>query len=230
MTIIEDNYDQGSDQWYAARIGCITMSNAKALITGGKGLTRKNYLLDVASEIVSGQPSTRINSKDIMRGNLLEPYARLAYEEVTGNAVRQIGFGYLDEMRRIGASPDGLTDNGGVEIKCPNPKGHLRTIIDNSVPKEYMPQVQGCMFVFGVDSWDFVSFCPQFKINPIHIIKVQRDEKMIDEISKSAYLGMQEIDAFIDESIAENNDAVNAICDRSMLILSEIYDEEPDII
>ena len=54
MTIIKRKLIQGTPEWKNARVGCITMSNAKALLTGGSGATRKNYLLDVASEMASG--------------------------------------------------------------------------------------------------------------------------------------------------------------------------------
>jgi len=182
--IIIDLFEQGSQEWLDARVGCVTMSNAGLLLVGGKGITRKNYIIDVASEMISGIPSKQISTFDIDRGNALEPMAREAYELLTGTKVRQIGIGYLDEMKRIAASPDGLTDIGGIEIKCPQPKAHLRTILAKESPKEYQAQMQGCMWVFGVDRWDFVSFCPQFKPMPICIISVNRDEEMIKLIEK----------------------------------------------
>ncbi len=229
MTIIKSKLIQGTEEWKNARVGCITMSNAKALLTGGSGVTRKNYLLDVASEMASGVLIDNIKSIDIARGNLLEDYARRAYEEITGNSVKEVGIGYLNEKRRIAASPDGLIKGGGIEIKCPNPKAHMRTIEAGSAPKEYIPQMQGCMWVFGVEQWDYVSFSPKFSEKPIHIITQYRDDAMIKKIEESALKGIEEIDGFIELAKDRYNDAVYEICNQAIFALNELYNIEPEI-
>jgi len=229
MTIIERKLIQGTEAWKNARVGCITMSNAKALLTAGNGVTRKNYLLDVASEMASGVLIDNIKSIDIARGNLLEDYARRAYEEIKGVEVEEVGIGYLNKLKRISASPDGLIDGGGIEIKCPNPKAHMRTIIAGEAPKEYIPQMQGCMWVFGVEKWDYVSFSPQFSNKPIHIITQYRDEEMIKKIKESAEKGVEEIDEFIKLANETFSDAVYEICNQSIFALDELYDIEPEI-
>lgn len=229
MTIILNKLIQGTEAWKNARVGCITMSNAKALLTAGSGVTRKNYLLDVASEMVSGVLIDNIRSVDIARGNLLESYARRAYEELTGNAVEEVGIGYLDANKRISASPDGLIKNGGVEYKCPNPKAHMRTIEAGTVPKEYIPQMQGCIWVFGVDRWDYGSFCPQFSSKPLHVITQYRDEEMIKKIEESALKGIEEIDEYIKLAKGEYSPAFYEICEQSIFALNELYDIEPEI-
>ncbi len=230
MTIILDKLIQGTQEWKNARVGCLTMSNAKALLTGGSGATRRNYLLDVASEMASGVLIDNIKSVDIARGNLLEDYARRAYEEITGNTVTEVGIGYLNDAKRIAASPDGLITTGGIEIKCPNPKAHMRTIVSGDAPKEYLPQMNGCMWVFGVEQWDYISFCPQFSSNPIKIITQYRDEKMIKKIEESALCGIEEIDDWLKLANETYSDAVYEICEQSIFALNELYDEEPNII
>ena len=125
MTVILESMEQGSTSWLKARVGCITMSNAGLLLAGGKGLTRSGYILDVASELASGQLADRPKTFDMQRGNLTEPYAVDAYELHTGHKVQRVGLGYLNEDKRIAASPDGLVDDKGVEIKCPNFFSHV---------------------------------------------------------------------------------------------------------
>ncbi|MFK5950908.1 MAG: YqaJ viral recombinase family protein [Methylococcales bacterium] len=230
MTIIKRKLIQGTEEWKNARVGCITMSNAKALLSGGKGITRKNYLLDVASEMASGVLIDNLKTIDIARGNLLEDYARRAYEEITGEMVEEVGIGYLNKDKRISASPDGLIKSGGIEIKCPNPKAHMRTIVSGSAPKEYIPQMQGCMWVFGVNRWDYVSFSPQFSAKPLHIITQYRDEEIIKKIEESALRGIEEIDEFINIAKDTYSDAVYEICNQSIFALNELYDVEPEII
>ncbi len=176
MTVILEHMEQGSPEWLDARVGNITMSNADKLLTGGKGVTRQSYIIDVASEIVSGVPASQVKTWEMERGNLLEPYAREAYKARTGIEVQQVGLGYLNENKRISASPDGLRPNGGMEIKCQGPKAHLRTIIDAKNPKKFAAQMQGCMWVFDVEYWDYCSFCPEVKDLPLFIMTLERDE------------------------------------------------------
>lgn len=229
MTIILENIEQGTTEWLNARVGCITMSKAKLLLTGGKGVTRRNYLLDIASEMVSGVLSEQVKTIDMARGSLLEPYALHAYKEITGSEVKKVGIGYLNDDRRIAASPDGLMKNKGVEIKCPNPKAHIRTILAGDAPSEYIPQMQGCMWVFGIDEWDYVSFCPQFHTKPVHIITQYRDDGMIKKIEESALKGIEEIDSFVARSKAVFSDAVYDVCDQALAAIAELYDTEPEI-
>ncbi|MEZ5813459.1 MAG: YqaJ viral recombinase family protein [Alphaproteobacteria bacterium] len=117
---------QGSDEWHAARCGVVTASNFKAILTKGSGKTRANYMRRLAEEIMTGRVAPpSFESKAMQRGNDLEPYARNAYQEKTGRRVREVGIAYLDESKRVAASPDGLiSDDGGLEIKCPLPHTH----------------------------------------------------------------------------------------------------------
>jgi hypothetical protein len=229
MAIILDKLVQGSPEWFAARVGCVTMGKAGILLTKGKGKTRDTYIIDVASEMASGMAAERVKMRDMERGNVLEPMGRRGYELLTGSTVKEVGLGYLDDMRRISASPDGLMPNKGLEIKCPNPKAHLQTIIEGAAPKKYKPQMQGGMWVFDLDEWDYVSFCPQFKPMPLFIISMTRDEEMIKEISDSAHLAVEEIDAHLRTASMEVTQPMQAICDQALFAIDELYNTEPEI-
>jgi hypothetical protein len=230
MTIIIPHMIQGSEEWKKARIGCVTMSRAKDLITGGEGKTRFSYLLEVVSEMESGKPANRIKTYDMERGILLEPYARRAYEARTGRKVKEIGIGYLDDMRRIAASPDGLSlsQDRGAEFKCPNPKAHARSI-SSGIPTEYMPQVQGCMWIFDKPEWDFASFCPQYKRMPLYITTVKRDDAMIKQISDQAHLAIEEIDSMVSQPAPKITADVRDICEQAIYATDELYGNAVEI-
>lgn len=229
MPVILESMEQGSPAWFKARVGCITMSNAGLLLAGGKGLTRLGYILDVASELSSGQLADRPKTYDMQKGNLTEPYAVDAYELYTGHKVQRVGLGYLNEDKRIAASPDGLVGDKGVEIKCPNPKGHLRTIIEEKVPVKKMPQVQGNMWVFGLQQWDFVSFCPHFKPMPIFIITVERDEEMVTAISQAAIKAVGEVDDYVNKAKSEVSKEMSDLCSEAIQEINDYFNIEPEV-
>lgn len=200
--MIIERYLQGSPEWHAGRLGRVTMSHAKDLITKGRGnspsVTRENYILDVAAEQLSGKPTEQVKTWDMDRGILLEPFALRAYQQQTGRSVENIGLAYLDDTRTISASPDGLCGSfgdGGVEIKCPRPRTHMRYINEGS--KRNAAQIQGNMWVFGAAWWDFVSFCPEFDAHPLHVERVERDDEMIAKISRKARLAVYQVKAIV---------------------------------
>ena len=229
MTLILESMEQGSAEWHEARRGRITMSNAKALITGGKGLTRKTYIMQVASEILTGVSSESFKSWDMERGNILEPYARMAYEQMTGLKVHEIGLGYLDENKRISASPDGLGFSVGMEIKCQKPKNHLSTLINGVNPKEFEAQMQGGMWLFDRERWDYVSFCPEFKDQPLFIHSVHRDEEMISRIEESAQRGVEEVDAIVKSLGGSCSDEIKSICTDALEMIEQFKHEDAEI-
>lgn len=97
----------------------------------------------------------------------------------------------------IHATPDGYSEKKKqvLEIKCPNSDTYIKyvaNIFDNEsmllVCPEYYCQIQTQMLVFDADSGYFVAYDPRIKHNPIHIIRIEKDTKIINEIiEKTAY-------------------------------------------
>lgn len=234
--IILDSMEQGSNKWHDARRGCVTMSNAKSLISKGRkkgepSVTRRSYLISVASEIITGVTAETFKSWQMERGNILEPFARDAYREYRGIEGREVGLGYLNSDRRISASPDELYPNHGMEIKCQMPKNHLNTIVNGFEPKEFDPQMQGCMWLFEKEYWEYVSFCPDFPEQPIFVHRVNRDEKMIKEIEESALQGVEEIDEFVRKGRdSEPSVTILGICGDALREIEALSYEEPEFI
>lgn len=185
--------EQGSEEWQQLRCGVVTMSHAKELLTGGKGKTRQSYILDVVSERLSGKPVESYSSFDMQRGQFLEPYALMAFEQANGINIERVGFITTDDGR-IGCSPDGLIgEDSGIEVKCPNPRQHLRNILSGGL-SDYVAQVQGNLWITGRDQWVIVSFCPWVDCYPLYCSVVTRDEIMIASLSQSALNAVEEID------------------------------------
>lgn len=228
--------EQGFEEWVNARCGVVTMSHAKDMLTKGRGVTRKNYILDVASERLSGKPVDRIETRDMIRGIELEPFARQAYAHETGNRIATTGLAFLDEERRISASPDGITgqiEGGGVEIKCPLPRNHLKYLDAMGAPGAIMPQIQGNMWVFNAQRWDFVSFCPEFTQRPLAIFSVKADPVMIAEIEAAAYAAVAEIDRIVNSISAysyRDRAALDVILWQAQAHMEEVFgDGEIDL-
>lgn len=233
--VILEKMLQGTPEWHEARRGRITMSNAKALVSQGRkkgepSLTRASYLIDVASEIITGVTADRYKSWEMERGNILEPFAMDAYRDYTGFDVREVGLGYLNEDRRISCSPDALGSSHGVEVKCQHPKNHLATIVNGFEPKQFVPQMQGGIWIFDFEYWDYVSFCPELKEQPIFVHRVYRDEEMIKSIEESALKGVYEIDELVRKGRDfKVNNKINAICEEAILTIETLRGDEPEI-
>lgn len=188
---------QGSDEWNALRKGRITMSHAKDLLTGGKGKTRESYLMTVAAERLSKYIADGYYNEDMLRGNELESFALECYKYAyPASDVKIVGF-VLHDDERIGCSPDALTKNAGIEIKCPRPETHLKYLTRAYVEAAHGPQMQGGMWVCEKELWRFISFCPWVESNPTIIHTFGRNDEVIEKLSESAISGADYIDEMV---------------------------------
>lgn len=169
---------QGTDEWLQARLGVVTASNfSKVFTTTGKLSTSREGLINqLIAENLTNQPTDFFKSDAMARGNELEPQARAMFEVMMGVDVEEVGLIKLKD-HEIGCSPDGLFDDTGIEIKCPLPATHCSYLRSNKLPSTYVQQVQGTMFVLGLERYYFMSFHPEMK--PL-IIEVKRDEKLLE--------------------------------------------------
>ena len=178
--------DQGTPEWFAARLGLATGSKFSDVLAGGKGLTRKAYAVQLALEIVTGKQAETFTNQAMQDGTEREPIARALYEAHTGNFVDEVGFCRHDSIE-CGVSPDGLIDeDGGLEIKCPKASTHAGYLAIPAEPSTYTAQIQGCMWVTGRSWWDFVSYHPDFPENAQLIVRrVKRDSDYIVKLEQA---------------------------------------------
>lgn len=181
--------EQGTDEWFRARLGIPTASEFDKIVTasGRPSAQAEDYLDLCLAEYATGETDEDGFSGFWMdRGKELEPEARLAYQIRTGLKVTQVGLVWRDKKKLASCSPDGLVYKGrrikkGVEIKCPKGRNHGAYYIGNRCPKKYIPQVQGSMWICGVSEWDFFSYHPQYDDL---LVTVKRDPKWMEIFDK----------------------------------------------
>lgn len=177
---------QRTDEWHADRAGKFTGSKFADVLARNKrtGEPLKAYhdlIWQIVVERMTGQAVEGPSGFALQWGQDVEPFAREAYELESGNLVAQSGFIHHPEFGYAGCSPDGLIgEDGGLEMKCPKSSAiHLERFI-HGVPEEYVPQIQGCMWVTGRKWWDFVSYDPRMiESHRLLCIRVHRDEEYI---------------------------------------------------
>ena len=180
--------EQGSEEWLAARLGIPTATGFENIVTatGKKSASYIKYMAELIEESIIGLQDESFKSRFMERGNQLEPLARSAYEFITGNAVTQVGGVYLDENKEVMVSPDGLIPElkKGLEIKCPKMSTHIRYLLEGGVPSEYVIQVQANLWVTGYETWDFVSYCPEYQKQTLYLFTVERNPLLMSAFDK----------------------------------------------
>lgn len=179
--------EQGSPEWFAARLGKVTASRVTDVIAktkSGVSASRATYMGQLIAERLTNTPQDSYTSPAMAWGTSTEDEARAAYEFETGCKVESIGFVDHPGINHCGASPDGLVNHDGlVEIKCPNTATHIQTFIGKSAPSKYIVQMQWQMACTGRDWCDFVSYDPRLPDRMrLFIKRVHRDDKKIAEL------------------------------------------------
>lgn len=184
MMFKENECEQGSEEWFKARLGKITASNfSKTTTKTGKISASHEELINLAvAEIIIGEPQETFKSDAMIRGSELEDQALDFFNFTNGYNFKSCGF--LDTGLGYGCSPDGIDyDNKiGLELKCPLPHTHLAYLAGGKLPNTYLHQVQGSMLVTGYKKWVFGSYHPDL---PCFSIEVERDEKLIEDLYKN---------------------------------------------
>lgn len=174
--------EQRSEEWLSARLGIPTASEFDKIImpaTGKASTSADAYMFRLLGEWMTGKQQESFQSGWMERGSELEPEARAYYELQTDGAIQQVGFVYRDESRMVGCSPDGLLPGGGVEFKCPSAGMHVRYLLSGNLANEYIPQVQGAMWITGAEWWDWMSYHPDMEPS---IVRVLRDPPYIAKL------------------------------------------------
>jgi putative phage-type endonuclease len=176
--------DQGTEEWFAARLGKVTASrvaDVMAKTKSGPSASRANYMADLICERLTGQRQEGFTNAAMQWGTETEPQARAAYEFMTDASVVETGLCLHSEIAGFGASPDGLVGvTGLLEIKCPNSAAHIETLLSGEAPAKYNTQMQAQMACTGRAWCDFVSFDPRLPADmQLFIKRIPRDEAFI---------------------------------------------------
>jgi hypothetical protein len=185
---------QGSDEWRQVRLGVVTASEFATVMrergrtAGSESKTRREYMLKLIGERLTGDPMYRYSNDHMERGHEQEADARDRYAFLKDVEPRQVGF---IKDGNVGCSPDSLIgDDGMLEIKSKLAHLHLDVLLADAVPAEHIPQIQGQLWVAKREWCDFVSHCPKL---PLFVKRVYRDERLIESIAKAVDLFEREL-------------------------------------
>lgn len=192
MTIEIIDCEQGTPEWFQARLGLPTASKFKDVIAKGKGLTRATYMRKLAGEVLTGEPMEVYTNKDLERGKVMESEARAAYAFLTGAELQKVGF--ISNGRK-GCSPDGLIGTDGMlEIKTERADLLIDTLLHGEVPPEHVAQCQGQLWVAERKWVDLVVYWPKL---PLFVRRIHRDEAYIRMLASEVEAFNAELDDMV---------------------------------
>lgn len=188
--------DQGTDQWFRARMGMPTASEFSTVMAkgrdGGASKTRKTYMLKLAGEILTGEPMESHSNHHMERGKEMEGEARDLYAFMRDVDPVRVGF---IVNGRMGCSPDSLIgDEGAVEIKTKLPHLQIECLLSEKLPAEHRAQCQGILLVTGRKWIDFVSYWPGL---PLHVVREEPDAEYQEKLAAA----LAEFNAELDEMV-----------------------------
>jgi putative phage-type endonuclease len=195
---------QGTDEWFAARLGKVTASRVADVIAKtktGYSASRDNYMAQLVCERLTGQKGESFTNSAMQWGTETEPQARAAYSAARFEIVEEVGFVNHPTIEAAGASPDGLVGALGlIEIKCPNTATHIDTLLSQTVPSKYNTQMQWQMICTGRHWCDFVSFDPRLPAElQLFIKRVEYDPVYGAMLEKEVIGFLKELDTKIEQ-------------------------------
>lgn len=191
------NCEQGTPEWFAARLGIPTASMFATVMASGKGggesKTRAKYMRQLCGEIVTGKPMEGFTNAHMERGHVMEPDARDLYSFATDTAPEQVGF---VRNGNKGCSPDSMIGaNGMLEIKSKLPDLLIECLERDDFPPEHKSQCQGALWVAEREWIDIVVYWPDM---PVFIKRAHRDETYIATMAKAVDTFNEELAAMVD--------------------------------
>ena len=187
--------DQNTPEWLQTRAGIPTASEFHKVLAQGQkkgeaSKTRRQYMLTLIAERITGQPSPPAwaGNAHSRRGHEYEEDARNLYAFMTDNEPLSCGF---IRNGNTGCSPDGLIDaNGMMQIKTRLPYLQLELLLSGEVPKTHTAQLQGELWVAEREWTDFVSYWPGLDL---FVKRVHRDETLIKSIELGVTMFLNEM-------------------------------------
>ena len=199
MTTYHDAFDQGSEQWLAARCGLLTASEMCRIMTP-TGKTANNdksraHVFEIAAQRITRYVEPHYISDDMLRGHADEIEARALYSKHYA-PVTECGFVTCNDWGfTIGYSPDGLVSDAGlIEGKSRRQKYQIQTIAADAVPDDYILQCQTGLLVTGRKWMDFLSYSGGL---PMAVIRVEPDPAMHAAIIDAAHAFEAQVAAVI---------------------------------
>lgn len=190
---------QNSEEWFRVRAGMPTASEFATVMASGRGggesKTRRTYMLKLAGEIITGEPTESFTNAHMERGKVMEEEARNWYAFQHNVEPERVGF-IINGPK--GCSPDSLLGSSGMlEIKTALPHILIEKLLKGEFSPEHKAQCQGALWVAEREWIDLVTYWPRL---PPLVVRAQRDEVYIAGLSRA-----------VDEFNAELHEVVEQI-------------------
>ena len=179
---------QGSEEWIAARLGLLTASEMKLIVTPTLKIAdnekTRAHVYELAVQRVTEYVEPRYISDDMLRGHEDEVEARLIYHRHYA-PVTEMGFITNDKWGfTLGYSPDGLVgDDGAIEAKSRRQKYHFENLVEfvpgNAIHPDYVIQSQTGLLVSEREWIDHISHSGGL---PMSVIRVYPNAKIQEAI------------------------------------------------
>jgi putative phage-type endonuclease len=169
-------------------------------MAGGTGATRKNYMMELLCQRLTGKYEDSYTSPAMLWGIENEGLARAIYELETGKEVRQTGGCPHPTIPMCGASPDGYVMEGEtiiglIEIKCPNTSSFVDFWHDDKIPRRYQLQMTWQMICTETKWCDYVCYDPRMPSNcNFKVKRFELDEKLACDITEAVVQFLKELD------------------------------------
>ena len=198
-----ETIEQRTDEWFKARLGKITGSKFDLLMPSSRQKetefndTQIKYLKEKAVEILTGQGEEPYSNQYMQWGTETEPLAKRHYELENFVVIQDVGFYQFGD--NFGDSPDGITDDRCIEIKCPKSTTHLDYLIDpKKLLKNYQWQCYGHMIATGLRQCDLFSFDPRFPDDKkMVVVNIQFEQDKADLLMQRLELANQKLKEFL---------------------------------
>jgi hypothetical protein len=189
--------DQRSVEWLQVRTGCTTASRMFDIVdrlkvnskNGQKGdykQARRNYMIELICERLTGRASDHYVTDFMVRGAEDEELARAAYEMQTDESVEDGGFYLHDSVEFFGASPDArVGEKGLLELKNLKPENHYEILRGGVIPEKFIWQMNAQLACAPEREWvDYGSYCKEMLAPKLRLFirRHLRDRERVAEI------------------------------------------------
>lgn len=199
--------EQGSEAWHSARCGRVTASKVADIMRqtkSGPSAMRATYMGNLIAERLSGCQEEGYTSPAMQHGKDTEDEARTMYAFQRAVKIQKVGLIIHPTIDMFAASTDSLAgDDGMLEIKCPETKTHIKTLLGEPIDPDHIKQMQAGMACSGRLWCDYISYDPRLPPRMrMSVTRVHRDHAAILQMEIAVRAFLRELD----EQIAELNE------------------------
>lgn len=206
---------QGSEEWTRARLGLITASEVRFLMTAKTLKAAANdkarqHVWELLAQRITDYVEPHFYGDDMLRGHEDEVEARKLYSKHFSQ-VEEVGFVTNDKWGfTLGYSPDGLIDDRTAAIECKSrrQKYQVQTIVewflDGTAPDDYLLQCQTGMLVAELQRVELVSFSGGLPMIPMTIWPDDKVQAAIIEVCGEVEAQIAKYRAAYDDALESN--------------------------